>query len=58
MPAIVSGREESVTRRTPSTERVGTFSDGLFAMIITIMVRPEASSVGVPGNLERSYKAP
>jgi uncharacterized membrane protein len=27
-----------VTRRTPNTERVGAFSDGVFAVIITIMV--------------------
>jgi uncharacterized membrane protein len=34
----VSDKEESVTLRTPSTERVGAFSDGVFAVIITIMV--------------------
>ncbi|HET9375714.1 MAG TPA: TMEM175 family protein [Chthoniobacterales bacterium] len=38
MSAIVSDREESVTRRTPGRERVGAFSDGVFAVIITIMV--------------------
>ncbi len=38
MSAIVSGKEESVTRRTSNTERVGAFSDGVFAVIITIMV--------------------
>lgn len=27
-----------MTRRTPNTERVGAFSDGVFAVIITIMV--------------------
>src|SRR5258708_13088040 len=38
MSAIVSGKEESVTRRTSNTERVRAFSDGVFAVIITIMV--------------------
>ena len=38
MSPIVSAREHSVTRWTPNTERVGAFSDGVFAVIITIMV--------------------
>jgi uncharacterized membrane protein len=38
MSAIVSGKEESVTRRTSNTERVGAFSDRVFAVIITLMV--------------------
>ncbi len=38
MSPIVSAREHSVIRPTPNTERVGAFSDGVFAVIITIMV--------------------
>ena len=34
----MSAKEDSVTRWTPNTERVGAFSDGVFAVIITIMV--------------------
>jgi uncharacterized membrane protein len=37
--AIVTGASQrSVPRRTPQTERIGAFSDGVFAVIITIMV--------------------
>jgi uncharacterized membrane protein len=35
---IVSRKVRSVPRRTPRTERIGAFSDGVFAVIITIMV--------------------
>ncbi len=35
---IVSSKEESVSRWTARTERIGAFSDGVFAVIITIMV--------------------
>jgi|SRR6516165_2276779 uncharacterized membrane protein len=35
---VVSGKERSVPRPTPETERIGAFSDGVFAVIITIMV--------------------
>jgi uncharacterized membrane protein len=36
--AVVTGASQrSVPRRTPQTERIGAFSDGVFAVIITIM---------------------
>jgi hypothetical protein len=35
--AVVTGASQrSVPRRTPQTERIGAFSDGVFAVIITI----------------------